>query len=465
MVCESFNRPLCMWRLRKNINIKRELTSIGGNGRLKIIDFSVIYFIFKAMRRYHKMYEFEELKTADAEIAVAITEEMARQNSHIELIASENWVSHAVMAAMGSPLTNKYAEGYPSKRYYGGCECVDVVENLARERAKELFGCDYANVQPHSGAQANMAVFFAMLTPGDKVLGMNLDHGGHLTHGSPVNMSGKYFEAIFYGVNDEGFIDYENVREIALKERPKLIVAGASAYARTIDFKKFREIADEVGAYLMVDMAHIAGLVAAGLHPSPIPYADVVTTTTHKTLRGPRGGMILCNQETAEKFNFNKAVFPGIQGGPLMHVIAAKAVSFKEALQPEFKTYQEQIVKNAKALCEGLMKRGVKIVSGGTDNHLMLVDLSGTELSGKELEKRLDLAHITCNKNTIPNDPRSPFVTSGVRLGTPAVTTRGMVEADMDKIAEAIALVIESEDNIEKVKAMVGELTEKYPLR
>lgn len=411
------------------------------------------------------MYEFEELKTADAEIAVAITEEMARQNSHIELIASENWVSHAVMAAMGSPLTNKYAEGYPSKRYYGGCECVDVVENLARERAKELFGCDYANVQPHSGAQANMAVFFAMLTPGDKVLGMNLDHGGHLTHGSPVNMSGKYFEAIFYGVNDEGFIDYENVREIALKERPKLIVAGASAYARTIDFKKFREIADEVGAYLMVDMAHIAGLVAAGLHPSPIPYADVVTTTTHKTLRGPRGGMILCNQETAEKFNFNKAVFPGIQGGPLMHVIAAKAVSFKEALQPEFKTYQEQIVKNAKALCEGLMKRGVKIVSGGTDNHLMLVDLSGTELSGKELEKRLDLAHITCNKNTIPNDPRSPFVTSGVRLGTPAVTTRGMVEADMDKIAEAIALVIESEDNIEKVKAMVGELTEKYPLR
>ena len=411
------------------------------------------------------MYEFEELKTADAEVAEAITEEMARQNSHIELIASENWVSHAVMAAMGSPLTNKYAEGYPSKRYYGGCECVDVVENLARERAKELFGCDYANVQPHSGAQANMAVFFAMLTPGDKVLGMNLDHGGHLTHGSPVNMSGKYFEAIFYGVNDEGFIDYENVREIALKERPKLIVAGASAYARTIDFKKFREIADEVGAYLMVDMAHIAGLVAAGLHPSPIPYADVVTTTTHKTLRGPRGGMILCNQEAAEKFNFNKAVFPGIQGGPLMHVIAAKAVSFKEALQPEFKAYQEQIVKNAKALCEGLMKRGVKIVSGGTDNHLMLVDLSGTELSGKELEKRLDLAHITCNKNTIPNDPRSPFVTSGVRLGTPAVTTRGMVEADMDKIAEAIALVIESEDNIEKVKAMVEELTEKYPLR
>lgn len=411
------------------------------------------------------MYEFEELKAMDTEIADAITEEMARQNSHIELIASENWVSHAVMAAMGSPLTNKYAEGYPAKRYYGGCECVDVVENLARERAKKLFGCDYANVQPHSGAQANMAVFFAMLTPGDKVLGMNLDHGGHLTHGSPVNMSGKYFEAVFYGVNDEGFIDYENVREIALKERPKLIVAGASAYARTIDFKKFREIADEVGAYLMVDMAHIAGLVAAGLHPSPIPYADVVTTTTHKTLRGPRGGMILCNQEAAEKFNFNKAVFPGIQGGPLMHVIAAKAVSFKEALQPEFKAYQEQIVKNAKALCEALMKRGVKIVSGGTDNHLMLVDLSGTDLSGKELEKRLDLAHITCNKNTIPNDPRSPFVTSGVRLGTPAVTTRGMVEDDMDTIAEAIALVMESEDNIERVKMMVEELTKKYPLR
>lgn len=411
------------------------------------------------------MYEFEELKAMDTEIADAITEEMARQNSHIELIASENWVSHAVMAAMGSPLTNKYAEGYPAKRYYGGCECVDVVENLARERAKKLFGCDYANVQPHSGAQANMAVFFAMLTPGDKVLGMNLDHGGHLTHGSPVNMSGKYFEAVFYGVNDEGFIDYENVREIALKERPKLIVAGASAYARTIDFKKFREIADEVGAYLMVDMAHIAGLVAAGLHPSPIPYADVVTTTTHKTLRGPRGGMILCNQEAAEKFNFNKAVFPGIQGGPLMHVIAGKAVSFKEALQPEFKVYQEQIVKNAKALCESLMKRGVKIVSGGTDNHLMLVDLSGTDLSGKELEKRLDLAHITCNKNTIPNDPRSPFVTSGVRLGTPAVTTRGMVEADMDTIAEAIALVMESEENIERVRAMVEELTKKYPLR
>ncbi len=410
------------------------------------------------------MYEFDEIKNVDSEIAEAIESEMARQNSHIELIASENWVSKAVMAAVGSPLTNKYAEGYPGKRYYGGCDCVDVVEDLARERAKKLFGCDYANVQPHSGAQANMAVFFAMLKPGDKVMGMNLDHGGHLSHGSPVNMSGKYFDVTFYGVNEKGVIDYEEVRRIALEVRPKLIVAGASAYCRIIDFKKFREIADEAGAYLMVDIAHIAGLVAAGLHPSPIPYADVVTTTTHKTLRGPRGGMILCNQEAADKFNFNKAIFPGIQGGPLMHVIAGKAVALKEALQPEFKTYQEQILKNAKALCEGLMKRGVKIVSGGTDNHLMLVDLSETELSGKELEKRLDRAHITCNKNTIPNDPRSPFVTSGVRLGTPAVTTRGMVEEDMDKIAEAIALVIESEENVEKVQAMVAELTEKYPL-
>ena len=410
------------------------------------------------------MYGFDEIKKTDLEIAEAIEQEMARQDSHIELIASENWVSKAVMAAMGSPLTNKYAEGYPAKRYYGGCECVDVVENLAIDRAKELFGCDYANVQPHSGAQANMAVFFAMLTPGDKVMGMSLDHGGHLTHGSPVNMSGKYFNVVSYGVNDDGVIDYEEVRKVALREQPKLIIAGASAYCRTIDFKKFREIADEVGAYLMVDMAHIAGLVAAGLHPSPIPYADVVTTTTHKTLRGPRGGLILCNQEAAEKFNFNKAIFPGIQGGPLMHVIAGKAVALKEALQPEFKAYQEQIVKNAKALSEGLLKRGVKIVSGGTDNHLMLVDLSETELSGKELEKRLDRAHITCNKNTIPNDPRSPFVTSGVRLGTPAVTTRGMVEEDMDNIAEAIALVIESEENVEKVKGMVAELTAKYPL-
>ena len=410
------------------------------------------------------MYAFDEIMNVDSEIAQAITDEMERQNSHIELIASENWVSKAVMAAMGSPLTNKYAEGYPGKRYYGGCQCVDVVENLARDRAKELFGCEYANVQPHSGAQANMAVFFAMLNPGDKILGMNLDHGGHLTHGSPVNMSGKYFETSFYGVNDEGVIDYEKVREIALAEKPKLIVAGASAYARIIDFAKFREIADEVGAYLMVDMAHIAGLVAAGLHPSPIPYADVVTTTTHKTLRGPRGGMILCNQEAAEKFNFNKAVFPGIQGGPLEHVIAGKAVCFKEALQPEFKEYQKQILANAQALANGLMKRGVNIVSGGTDNHLMLVDLSQEDVTGKELEKRLDMAHITCNKNTIPNDPRSPFVTSGVRLGTPAVTTRGMKEEDMEVIAEAIVLVLKDEANIEKSKGLVEELTRKYPL-
>ena len=410
------------------------------------------------------MYAFDEIKKADSEIADAIQAEMERQNSHLELIASENWVSKAVMAAMGSPLTNKYAEGYPGKRYYGGCQCVDVVEDLARERAKKLFGCDYANVQPHSGAQANLAVFFAMLEPGDKVMGMNLDHGGHLTHGSPVNISGKYFNIVSYGVNDEGVIDYDKVREIAVKEKPKMIIAGASAYARIIDFKKFREIADEVGAYLMVDMAHIAGLVAAGLHPSPIPYADVTTTTTHKTLRGPRGGLILCNQEAADKFNFNKAVFPGIQGGPLEHVIAGKAVCFKEALEPEFAEYQKQIIKNAQALSKGLMGRGVKIISGGTDNHLMLIDLRGEEVTGKELEKRLDAAHITCNKNTVPNDPRSPFVTSGVRLGTPAVTTRGLKEEDMDVIAECIALVLQSEDNIEKVKGMVAELTTKYPL-
>ena len=406
----------------------------------------------------------EELKVVDADVAAAIEAEMDRQNSHIELIASENWVSDAVMEAQGSIMTNKYAEGYPGKRYYGGCQCVDVVENLAIERAKELFDAEYVNVQPHSGAQANMAVQFALLQPGDTVMGMNLDHGGHLTHGSPVNISGKYFNIVSYGVNEKGVIDYDNVREIALRERPKLIVAGASAYARTIDFKKFREIADEAGAYLMVDMAHIAGLVAAGLHPSPIPYAHVTTTTTHKTLRGPRGGMILCNQEAADKFNFNKAVFPGIQGGPLEHVIAGKAVCFKEALQPEFKEYQQQILKNAQALCKGLQSRGVKIISGGTDNHLMLVDLRDEEVTGKELERRLDEAHITCNKNTIPNDPRSPFVTSGVRLGTPAVTTRGMVEEDMDVIAEGIALVIKSEDNIEKVREMVKGLTDKYPL-
>ena len=410
------------------------------------------------------MYAFDEIKKTDSEIAEAIAEEMERQNSHIELIASENWVSKAVMAAMGSPLTNKYAEGYPGRRYYGGCQCVDVVEDLARERAKKLFDCDYANVQPHSGAQANLAVYFALLNPGDKVLGMNLDHGGHLTHGSPVNFSGKYFDIVSYGVNDDGVIDYDKVREIAVKEKPKMIIAGASAYARTIDFKRFREIADEAGAYLMVDMAHIAGLVAAGLHPSPIPYADVVTTTTHKTLRGPRGGMILCNKEAQEKFNFDKAIFPGTQGGPLEHVIAGKAVCFKEALEPEFKVYQQQIIDNAQALCKGLMDRGVKIVSGGTDNHLMLVDLSKEDVTGKELELRLDAAHITCNKNTIPNDPRSPFVTSGVRLGTPAVTTRGMKEEDMDVIAEAVALVIKSEDNIPKAKELVAGLTEKYPL-
>ena len=410
------------------------------------------------------MYDFDEIKNADPEIAEVITAEMKRQNSHIELIASENWVSKAVMAAMGSPLTNKYAEGYPGKRYYGGCQCVDVAEELARERAKKLFGCEYVNVQPHSGAQANMAVQFAMLTPGDTIMGMNLDHGGHLTHGSPVNLSGKYFHVVPYGVNDDGVIDYDKVLEIAKECKPKMIIAGASAYARTIDFKRFREIADEVGSYLMVDMAHIAGLVAAGLHPSPIPYAHVTTTTTHKTLRGPRGGMILSSNEVNEKFNFNKAIFPGTQGGPLMHVIAAKAVCFKEALEPEFKEYQMQVVKNAKALCEGLKKRGVKIVSGDTDNHLMLVDLTGNDVSGKELEKRLDDAHITCNKNTIPNDPRSPFVTSGVRLGTPAVTTRGRKEDDMDKIAEIIAMVIESEENVETARKLAAELTEKYPL-
>ena len=411
------------------------------------------------------MYSFDEIKAVDPEIAQAIVNEQNRQNDHIELIASENWVSKAVMAAMGSPLTNKYAEGYPAKRYYGGCQCVDEVENLAIERAKELFGCDYANVQPHSGAQANMAVQFAVLNPGDTIMGMNLDHGGHLTHGSPVNLSGKYFNVVPYGVNDEGFIDYDELRRIALEAKPKMIIAGASAYARTIDFKKFREVADEVGAVLMVDMAHIAGLVAAGLHPSPMPYADVVTTTTHKTLRGPRGGLILANKEANDKYNFNKAIFPGTQGGPLMHVIAAKAVCFKEALSDEFKTYQQGIIDNAQALCKGLQDRGIKIVSDGTDNHLMLMDLTPFDLTGKEVEKLLDQAHITANKNTIPNDPKSPFVTSGIRLGTPAVTTRGMNTEDMDRIAEAIALVVKGgEAKIEEAKAIVKELTEKYPL-
>lgn len=410
------------------------------------------------------MYSFQEIEKVDPQIASAIEDEIKRQNSHLELIASENWVSKAVMAAMGSPLTNKYAEGYPGHRYYGGCECVDVVENLAIERARELFGCEYVNVQPHSGAQANMAVFFAALKPGDTVMGMNLAHGGHLSHGSKANLSGAYFNIVPYGVNDEGFIDYEEVRRIALECRPKMIVCGASAYGRTIDFKKFREIADEVGAYLMADIAHIAGLVAAGEHPSPIPYAHVTTTTTHKTLRGPRGGMIMSSNAVAEELKLNKAVFPGIQGGPLMYVIAAKAVCLKEALQPEYKEYQRNIVKNAKALCGGLMKRGIKIVSGGTDNHLMLVDLRDTGITGKEMEHLLDEANITCNKNTIPNDPQSANVTSGVRLGTAAVTARGLKEEDMDQLAEAIALMVQSADNKDRAKAIVEGLTEKYPL-
>ena len=411
------------------------------------------------------MNTLDDIKKEDQEIASASTDEFERQNSHIELIASENWVSPAVMSAMGSILTNKYAEGYPGRRYYGGCECVDEVEELARERAKELFGAEYVNVQPHSGAQANMAVQFAILKPGDTIMGMNLDHGGHLTHGSPVNFSGSYFHVVPYGVNDEGFIDYDKVEEIALECKPKMIIAGASAYARTIDFKRFREIADKVDAVLMVDMAHIAGLVAAGLHPSPIPYAHVTTTTTHKTLRGPRGGMILCSQEMQDKYNFNKAIFPGIQGGPLMHVIAAKAVSFKEALQPEFKEYQKQIVKNAQALCKGLQSRGIKIVSDGTDNHLMLVALTTFGHTGKSIEKLLDAAHITANKNTIPNDPQKPFVTSGIRLGTPAATSRGLKEDDFDKVAEAIAMIIkEGESAVEPAKAIIKTLTDKYPL-
>lgn len=411
------------------------------------------------------MYALDEVASFDPELTRAITLEIERQNNHIELIASENFVSKAVMAAMGSPLTNKYAEGYPGNRYYGGCQCVDIAENLAIDRAKELFGCEYANVQPHSGAQANMAAFFAMLEPGDKVMGMSLAHGGHLSHGSPVNLSGKYFNIISYGVKDDGYIDYDHVRDIALRNRPKLIVAGASAYPRKIDFKKFREIADEAGAYLMVDMAHIAGLVAAGQHESPIPYAHVTTTTTHKTLRGPRGGMILSNAQANEQFNFNKAVFPGIQGGPLMHVIAAKAISFKEALMPEFKTYQAQIVKNSQALAQALIAKGFDLVSGGTDNHLILVDLRSKHVTGKAAEKLLDLANITCNKNAIPNDPEKPSITSGIRLGTAAVTTRGMTEADMDIIAEAIRLIIEgAQHNQRQALRLVEQLTEKYPL-
>ena len=411
------------------------------------------------------MYSFDEVKNFDPEIAKAIELETGRQRDNIELIASENLVSKAVMAAMGSTLTNKYAEGYPGKRYYGGCQFVDIAEDLARDRAMELFGCTYANVQPHSGAQANMTVFFALLEPGDTFMGMNLDHGGHLTHGSPVNLSGKYFKCVPYGVNDDGFIDYDEVERIAKENKPKLIIAGASAYARKIDFKRFREIADSVGAYLMVDMAHIAGLVASGYHESPIPYAHVTTTTTHKTLRGPRGGMILSSKEFAEEHKLNKSLFPGIQGGPLMHVIAAKAVCFKEALDPSFKEYGKNIIDNAQALCKGLQDRGIKIVSGGTDNHLMLVDLADKGLTGKEVEKWLDEAHITCNKNTIPNDPQSPFVTSGIRLGTAAITTRGFSTDDADKVAEAIAMVIENpEGNKAKAAEIVKSLTDKYPL-
>ena len=401
----------------------------------------------------------------DKEIGEAIKAECGRQRRNLELIASENIVSEPVMAAMGTVLTNKYAEGYSGKRYYGGCEFVDVVETIAIERAKKLFGCDYVNVQPHSGAQANMAVFVAMLKPGDTVMGMNLDHGGHLTHGSPVNFSGLYFNIVPYGVNEDGYIDYDKLEETAVASKPKLIIAGASAYCRTIDFKRFREVADKVGAYLMVDMAHIAGLVAAGVHPSPIPYADVVTTTTHKTLRGPRGGMILANQAAADKFNFNKAIFPGIQGGPLEHVIAAKAVCFGEALRPEFKAYQEQVVKNAAALAAALKRQGFNILTGGTDNHLMLVDLRGMDVSGKELQNRCDQVYITLNKNTVPNDPRSPFVTSGVRIGTPAVTSRGLKEEVMEKIAECIWLAAtDFEAKADYIRGEVDKICGKYPL-
>ena len=410
------------------------------------------------------MYTFDEIQAVDSEIAEAIQLEKGRQNQNIELIASENFVSKAVMAAMGSPLTNKYAEGYPGKRYYGGCQYVDIVENLAIERAKKLFGAAYANVQPHSGAQANMAVFQAFLKPGDTFMGMALDQGGHLSHGSSANFSGKYFHCVPYGVNEKGYIDYDEVERIAIECQPKLIVAGASAYCRTIDFKRFREIADKVNAILMVDIAHIAGLVAAGLHPSPIPYAHVVTTTTHKTLRGPRGGMILCGTDEYAK-KLNSAIVPGTQGGPLMHVIAAKAVALKEALSDDFKDYQKQIIVNAQALANGLMKRGITIVSGGTDNHLMLVDLQNLGLTGKQAEKMLDEVHITCNKNTIPNDPQSPFVTSGLRLGTPAATTRGFNEEDMDQIAEAIAITLKDfEGNKDKAIAIVKSLTDKHPL-
>lgn len=411
------------------------------------------------------MYDFNEISLTDPEVAQAIRNEIGRQNSNIELIASENFVSKAVMAAMGSPLTNKYAEGYPGHRYYGGCIHVDVVENLARERAKKLFGCEYVNVQPHSGAQANMAVFFAILQPGDTVMGMNLNHGGHLSHGSSANLSGKYFNVIPYGVNDDGVIDYEDVRRIALEARPKLIVCGASAYPRAIDFKKFREIADEAGAYLMADIAHIAGLVAGGQHMSPIPYAHVTTTTTHKTLRGPRGGMIMSSNEMNEKFRFDKAVFPGIQGGPLMHVIAGKAVCLKEALEPSFTEYAKQIVANASVLADRLMEHDFKLCSGGTDNHLMLLDLRGTGITGKAAEELLEKVNITCNKNAIVNDPEKPSITSGLRLGTAAATTRGLKEDDMILIADAIAMTLKDPSgSMDKAAAIVKSVTDRYPL-
>lgn len=411
------------------------------------------------------MYDFNEVALTDPEAAQAIQNEIGRQNSNIELIASENFVSKAVMAAMGSPLTNKYAEGYPGHRYYGGCVHVDVIEDLARERAKKLFGCEYVNVQPHSGAQANMAVFFAILNPGDTVMGMNLNHGGHLSHGSSANLSGKYFNVVPYGVNDDGVIDYDDVRRIALEARPKLIVCGASAYPRAIDFKKFREIADEAGAYLMADIAHIAGLVAGGQHMSPIPYAHVTTTTTHKTLRGPRGGMIMSSNEMNEKFKFDKAVFPGIQGGPLMHVIAGKAVCLKEALDPSFTEYAKQIVANASAMANRLMEHGFKLCSGGTDNHLMLLDLRGTGITGKAAEELLDQVNITCNKNAIVNDPEKPSVTSGVRLGTAAATTRGLKEEDMILVADAIAMTLKDpKGSMDKAAAIVKSITDKYPL-
>lgn len=407
---------------------------------------------------------FDELEMYDKEVYDACNLELNRQRNNIELIASENIVSKAVLLAAGTILTNKYAEGYPGKRYYGGCQYVDIVENIARERAKQLFGAEHANVQPHSGANANLAVFFALLQPGDTVLSMNLAHGGHLSHGSPVNISGKYFNIVPYGVSDDTQqIDYDTLRQLAIENNPKLILAGASAYSRIIDFKRFREIADEVGAYLMVDMAHIAGLVAAGLHPSPVPYADVVTSTTHKTLRGPRGGLILCKEQFAKQID--KAVFPGTQGGPLMHIITAKAVAFGEALTDEFREYQKQIVKNAAVLADELMSKGVDLVSGGTDNHLMLLDLRSTNITGKELERRLDEVHITANKNTIPNDPQSPFVTSGLRIGTPAVTTRGFKEPEMKLIAQWIKDIIDDFDgNKDRVSKEVEELCAKFPI-